>query len=126
VQITCQRIEARRLVEIRVEDDGPGIDASQTEKIFDFRKDEEGVEFSQPQVKGDIMILQVRPCDARALAFLDSVFIDCRGYTDPMYKKRRDSAIVVIHDCNNPERNCFCTSVGGSPNSSEGGDIFGF
>jgi sulfhydrogenase subunit beta (sulfur reductase) len=70
------------------------------------------------------ILFGVRPCDARALAFLDRVFSDEHSrYGDPYYLGRRESALVISLACRAPGRACFCTSVGGSPAGTEGADI---
>jgi len=100
----------------------------ETEKIFDFKdestKSGSGAKYTQPPKPPEILILGVRPCDGRALAFQDRIFLEKNhGFVDPMYKQRREAAIVVAQACDRPERNCFCTSVGGDPSSPEGSDV---
>lgn len=69
-----------------------------------------------------VVIFGVRPCDARALTLLDSVFGG--DIEDPYYRKRREQTVLVGLGCNHPPSpNCFCTSVKGSPFSTEGFDI---
>ncbi|NIA13969.1 MAG: hypothetical protein GWP08_07800 [Nitrospiraceae bacterium] len=69
---------------------------------------------------GQRVVLGCRPCDARALVMLDSVFN--WDYEDVPYRARRDSTTVVSWACMDPGPHCFCTSVGGSPHSAEGSD----
>ena len=63
----------------------------------------------------------VRPCDARGLIILDRVFL---GETeDESYRRaRRNTTIVGLH-CLQPDRHCFCTSLGGGPFETEGMDL---
>ena len=77
-----------------------------------------------PPAKSDsaTVILGVRPCDARALARLDDVFLG-RKDTDSLYGARRKAAILVGLACATPSWGCFCTSVGGSPAGTEGLDL---
>jgi sulfhydrogenase subunit beta (sulfur reductase) len=72
-----------------------------------------------------VVIFGVRPCDSLSLSFLDKVFVD-EQYSDPYYQKRRDNTLVVSMACNSPAATCFCTSIGGSPNSAKGSDIIMF
>jgi len=68
------------------------------------------------------VVFGIRPCEARALLLTDRVFGgDIR---DPYYWRRRDRAALVGLACTTPpSEDCFCTSVHGSPHSSEGMDI---
>jgi sulfhydrogenase subunit beta (sulfur reductase) len=68
------------------------------------------------------LILGVRPCDARALARLDDVFLG-RKDPDDLYEARRKATLLVGLACNTPSWGCFCTSVGGSPAGTEGVDL---
>ena len=67
------------------------------------------------------IVFGVRPCDARGFHLLDPVFE--KEYPDPYYLQKRQSTILVGIQCLEPYPNCFCTSVGGNPSSSEGLDI---
>lgn len=75
-----------------------------------------------PAPTRDTVILGVRPCDARALARLDDVFLK-REATDDLYQQRRKMTRLVGLACATPSWGCFCTSVGGSPAGSEGLDL---
>ncbi len=68
------------------------------------------------------VILGVRPCDARAISFLDQVFSG--DFVDPYYWARRKKTILVGLACLTPPwENCFCLSAEGSPHSEDGLDI---
>lgn len=65
-----------------------------------------------------------RPCDARALWYLDKVFEDqASQFTDPYYVSRRKNAVIITLACNEPAATCFCTIVGGNPAERLGSDI---
>jgi ferredoxin len=67
------------------------------------------------------LLLFARPCDARGLAFLDRVFL---GQTeDESYRRARNDTIIVGLHCLQPDRHCFCTSLGGGPFATEGMDL---
>lgn len=98
----------------------------QTETMFDFEIDGAKImalaEPEEPQMP--ILMLGVRPCDARAIQVLDALFT--RDYTDPYYVKKRDRATIIAFSCtepNMPLHSCFCTSMGGSPSSQDGTDM---
>jgi sulfhydrogenase subunit beta (sulfur reductase) len=68
------------------------------------------------------VVFGVRPCDARAVILTDKVFSG--DFMDPYYWKRRNQTYLVGLACNTPPSpHCFCSSVDGSPHSTEGLDI---
>lgn len=70
----------------------------------------------------DVVVLATTPCDAASLIALDHVFLS--EPVDPFYAKRRQKLTVIGFACSHPKPECFCTSVGFSPTSSIGCDIF--
>jgi len=64
----------------------------------------------------------VRPCDARALALLDKVFLDGQQ-NDPYYAHLREKTTVIGLACAQTMPSCFCTSVGGGPGDGTGMDV---
>ncbi len=71
-----------------------------------------------------ILVFGCRPCDARAMAQLDTVFgPENKGYADPYFRKRRESAVVIALACASPCPTCFCTAMGGGPAGTEGADL---
>jgi sulfhydrogenase subunit beta (sulfur reductase) len=95
----------------------------QTEKMFDFRVDGPRITGVEEPEKSDapILLLGVRPCDSRAMLAIDKLF--SWDYIDPYYVSRRQNATTISFSCQTPDRNCFCTSMGGSPVSPEGADM---
>ncbi len=74
-----------------------------------------------PLADEKVVAFATRPCDARALVALDSVFGSDRE--DPYYQARRKNILVASLACRDPEPTCFCASVGGGPGDAEGSDI---
>lgn len=66
------------------------------------------------------IILGIRPCDAKSLLLLDKMFSG--EYKDPYYLSKRKGSTLIGLACNNPEKSCFCLSLGGGPHSKEGLD----
>jgi len=103
-----------------------GVFFPQTEKMMEF-------ELEGPRIVGvkdfapdgrPIVVFGVRPCDARALQVLDALF--SWDYVDPYFLRRRESAVTIALGCvlpDMPAESCFCTSVGGSPSSTDGTDM---
>lgn len=96
----------------------------QREVLLEFRtSNDTGPEVREviPEEKSTV-IFGVRPCDARALILTDKVFSG--DIEDPYYWKRRNPVTLVGLACATPPSpNCFCTSVNGSPFSTEGLDV---
>jgi ferredoxin len=70
------------------------------------------------------IIIGVRPCEAKGLTLLDKVFGS--DYKDSFYINRRKRTIIIGWACANPDRECFCTSLGSSPVDSLGMDVLLF
>lgn len=67
------------------------------------------------------IIIGARPCEARALELLDKVFDS--DYKDKFYLNNRKRSIIVGISCLAAGKNCFCTSMGGSPVEGRGMDV---
>lgn len=92
-----------------------------TEVIARYALD--GDQFSPRPVSPDArptVLLAVRPCDAAALAILNIVFN--WDYADEFFNARRDATTVIAAVCTQADDQCFCTSVGGRPDGTEGAD----
>jgi len=94
----------------------------------------DGRDFTTQEARPDAprtVLLAVRPCDVAGLAVLDAVFNpdraslpgpdrgDCR---DAFYIARREATTIVALVCAASDAECFCTSVGGAPDSTRGAD----
>jgi ferredoxin len=66
------------------------------------------------------VILGVRPCDAAAMLVLDAVFN--WDYKDERFNARRAATTVISLVCATADEQCFCTTVGGAPDSTRGAD----
>ena len=97
-----------------------------SETLMRYTRKEKGYEFTGlgEDVSGQTVIFGVRPCDARSFVILDLLF-DQDKYKDPYYIEKRANTTVVAVGCTKPPYStCFCTSVDGSPMSTEGADVF--
>ena len=70
---------------------------------------------------GPQFVFGARPCDAASLPILDPIF--AWDFQDRFYQSRRKNTTVVSLACEAADSNCFCTSVGLSPASTEGADV---
>ncbi len=69
-----------------------------------------------------LALLGVRPCDLRAIAIQDRVFLGGR-YVERDYAGRREGAFLVVVNCGVPGGTCFCTSLGTGPRAEGGFDL---
>jgi len=98
-----------------------GLLFKQTETLFKFTPGSKG-KIDPPDIPNEkTVIFGIRPCDAKSLAILDHVFKD--DYEDPYYLTKRENTILVGLSCNQPDVNCFCTSLDDGPASAEHVDI---
>jgi len=95
----------------------------QTEKLFDYTRVEGKITGIQEPVLPDdqVLLFGTRPCDAAAQNILDSLF--SWDYVDQYYVNRRKNAAIISIGCTHPRDTCFCTSMEGSPGSSQGSDM---
>lgn len=92
------------------------------EEMFLFQKDGKGYRIEQPASdKRKRLILGIRPCDAKAITILDTVFKEL--YEDPYYLAKRNNTVLVGLGCTRPCESCFCTSMGISPGESNDVDL---
>jgi len=67
-------------------------------------------------------VFGARPCDARAFAVIDRVFLG-EPPEDPCWRARRRDSLVLALACNRPASTCFCHWMGGGPFGEEGVDV---
>lgn len=91
----------------------------QTETMFRFQLGNQEIEL--PELGEEMILMGIRPCDARAMSIVEKLFR--WDYDDPYYLERRNLITLIGLACNEPGLNCFCSSVGGAPDSTEGLDL---
>ncbi len=109
--------------EVRLDDTNSGVPPKELflpscETLYEFAQDQ--MTEKLPDEKR--VIVGIRPCDARALTILDSVF-DSEDVKDPFYISRRTNTVTVALACNEPRETCLCASVGGDPFGEDGADV---
>ncbi|MFH0926524.1 MAG: 4Fe-4S dicluster domain-containing protein [bacterium] len=101
-----------------------GIFFPKTEVLINYKKNLDGSESMEVPAQRDKQILfGVRPCDVKSFTLLDKVFAD-KMYNDVYYQEKRKNSIIIALVCPEVKSSCFCTSVGISPFSKEGSDLF--
>ena len=91
----------------------------QSEVMFQVR---EGRFDSTEDEVEPMVILGIRPCDARALQLLDGIFWT-QDAPDPYWARKRERATSLALGCNDPCESCFCTTVGTGPFDGRGADV---
>ncbi len=67
-------------------------------------------------------LLGVRACELAAIAVQDRVFLQ-GPYVDRVYKKRRESALIIAVNCTVAASTCFCTSMQTGPKCQKNFDL---
>lgn len=93
-----------------------------TERLFLIEKIGDQVQLVDSFTPAPTVLFGLRPCDAHGIEFLDAMFLENEP-ADPYYQRRRDSTILVGLACQEMGSSCFCTSMGGAPDSGEGMDL---
>jgi formate hydrogenlyase subunit 6/NADH:ubiquinone oxidoreductase subunit I len=66
--------------------------------------------------------LGVRACELAAIGVQDRVFLD-GSYVDPIYRARREQALIIAVNCTQAASTCFCMSMGTGPRCTAGFDL---
>ncbi|MEN8241269.1 MAG: 4Fe-4S dicluster domain-containing protein [Chloroflexota bacterium] len=94
----------------------------QSEKMLTIEKNGQNIQIIE-NLNNDIsVIFGVRSCDARGCLVLDKLLVEAEP-VDHYYKTRRENTALVGLACEEMGDTCFCTSVGGGPDNSEGLDV---
>ncbi len=98
----------------------------QTECLLRFTNSHEEGSMIMHQVAklaDDRVLLNVRPCDAKAFRLLDRIFVQDEMTNDIYWKTKREHTLMIGMGCSSPRPECFCTSTGCGPFHEEGLDI---
>lgn len=85
----------------------------------------EGSGFTIHEVKDEakpFAFIGVRACDLHAIQVQDRVFIN-EQHADPLYKSRRGKALIIVVQCGQAAKTCFCTSMNTGPRADGGFDL---
>ncbi|MCB2228027.1 MAG: 4Fe-4S dicluster domain-containing protein [Desulfarculaceae bacterium] len=102
----------------------------QTEVLMRFKnvQDHESgmVMEAEPPLDKKRLLLNIRPCDAKAFQVLDLIFVQDEMTNDLYWKDKRDMTTLVGLACSDPCPSCFCTSMNCGPASTTGLDALLF
>src|SRR4030066_2591715 len=95
----------------------------QTEVVAGFTHTAEGVDLRTVELEPkETVVFGARPCEASSLAALRAVFT--WDFVDEFYTRREEKTTVISIGCTRADEACFCTTVGLSPQTPEGADIY--
>jgi len=95
----------------------------QTEVVAGFTHTAEGVDLRAVELEPkETVVFGARPCEASSLAALRAVFT--WDFVDEFYTRREEKTTVISIGCTRADEACFCTTVGLSPQTTEGSDIY--
>jgi formate hydrogenlyase subunit 6/NADH:ubiquinone oxidoreductase subunit I len=95
----------------------------ENDTLFYFKKDIDGITISDVKIPDNkYVIFGAKPCDAASVPVLSKVFN--WDYHDEFYNRRVENTVIIGLACQYKDDFCFCTSVGMSPDSTKGSDIF--
>ncbi|NMC16363.1 MAG: 4Fe-4S ferredoxin, partial [Chloroflexi bacterium] len=92
----------------------------QSESILKYKRNLGQLE-SIEAVPQKRVIFGIRPCDAKAVTLLDTVFAEGDNQ-DPFWLARRAETLLIGLGCNEPGATCFCTSTESGPFHTDGLD----
>lgn len=94
-----------------------------TEPVFFYKKSIDGVELRDPEpIEQKTIIFGAKPCDSAALPIVEKLFN--WDYHDGFFNIRKENTVIIGLACSYRDESCFCDSVGLSPESATGSDIF--
>lgn len=99
----------------------------QTECMMRFKNvqgDPEGMIMqAEPGLSKPRVLLNIRPCDAKAFQVLDMIFVQDEMTNDLYWRDKREKTALIGLACNDPCPTCFCTTVGCGPHHTVGLDV---
>ena len=99
----------------------------QTECMMRYRNDPDSEEHmvmqAEPELETKRVLAQIRPCDAKAMYFMDMIFCQDEYTNDAYWRDKREKTLLIGLGCNNPCPTCFCKSVGSGPHDQAGMDL---
>lgn len=94
-----------------------------TETLFFYKRNKDEYDLiDNADENKPAIVFGAKPCDAAAIPIVSKVFN--WDYKDEFFNKKVENTIIVGLACKFNDENCFCTSVGLSPVTEKGSDLF--
>ncbi len=82
------------------------------EKMVEYQRKGQEITVTDPRKEiEDFVIFGVRACDAKGFEAIDNVYMHMKPQ-DSYYTNRREHGTVITLACNEPAKECFCSSYG--------------
>ncbi len=91
------------------------------EPILKYNIDKEGITLEDLPALKPLVVFGGHPCDAASIPLMKDLF--SWDFNDEFYLNRLEHVVVITLACHEMDENCFCTSVGGSPQGETGSDV---
>ncbi len=92
-------------------------------ELFTLHKNGKGWETAaQETATPKYAFIGVRACELAAIQIQDNIFMRT-DFTDPIYRSRRERAVIISVNCTHPADTCFCTSMDTGPRVKNGFDL---
>ncbi|MEX0679488.1 MAG: 4Fe-4S dicluster domain-containing protein [Pirellulales bacterium] len=75
-----------------------------------------------PDDEPPLALVGLRACELAAIAVQDRTFMHDQ-YVDPIYRRRRERALIIAVNCTQAASTCFCTSMNTGPRCTSGFDL---
>ncbi|RLC92641.1 MAG: sulfite reductase [Chloroflexi bacterium] len=92
-----------------------------SEVLFYVDRSDGRVELVPAEVEQETVIFGIRPCDAKGIAVLDLPYLE--EPADALYRQHREKTTLVGLSCVSACPECFCTSMGTTPDDASNVDI---
>lgn len=93
-------------------------------KLWEGEKTEDGgfIVHEAEDTEKPFAFIGVRSCDLHAIQVQDRVFMN-ETHPDPLYTGRRNKALIIVVNCGQAAKTCFCTSMNTGPRADSGFDL---
>lgn len=93
-------------------------------KLWEGEKTEDGgfIIRDAEDTEKPFAFIGVRSCDLHAIQVQDRVFMN-EKHPDPLYTGRRNKALIIVVNCGQAAKTCFCTSMNTGPHAENGFDL---
>lgn len=93
-------------------------------KLWEGTKSEDGgfTVNEAEDTKKPFAFIAVRSCDLHAIEVQDKLFMS-KYHPDPLYTGRRTKGLIIVVNCGQAAKTCFCTSMNTGPRAQGGYDL---
>jgi ferredoxin len=93
-----------------------------TERLMTIERAGQQIRLAETMPEGRQVVFGVRPCEARGVHLLDSLFLN-PALKDPYYARRRENVAMIGLACGEMGETCFCNQTGSAPDDPSYVDV---